>query len=134
MTDFEARREPYKNWSNEKRRDPLNQLLDIASRYVPEFIGFSDNARDLSGKQAFRDAYESNLVKAMKEAVKNLGAPDSEPITMVFARHEEIKAEWIGRYFDHFKYWAGDRLQMGGFGDPAPVCPLQVADISAYEF
>ena len=55
-----------------------------------------------------------------------------EPITVVFAAHREIRAEEIGRFFD---LWRDDApIEFGGFANPETVCPLQLADIVAYEF
>jgi hypothetical protein len=86
---------------------------------------------DPGDKPGFRMRYRSNLAKIMKELW--IGSHhSSEPITVVFAAHEEIKAALMGRAFD---IWNKDAdLAFGGFGDPARVCPLQVADIVAYEF
>jgi hypothetical protein len=134
MADFEARRKPFNEWGDEKRREVLSSLLDIASRHVPAFCGYSGNAADLSGKDAFRKAYGENLIKALKETVLQIDDFHLGNINLFFARHKNISAEMIGRHIDFFNYWAGGRIRAAGFGSPSELAALQVADLAAYEF
>lgn len=134
MADFEARAKPFDAWSEEKRRRVLNGLLDIISRHIPAFCGYSDSAANLPRVGNFRSAYQANVNKAFKETILKLEEFSPEPITIVFARHKNIKAEFLGHLFDFFSYWAGDKIKFGGFGDPIDLPPLQVADLVAYEF
>jgi hypothetical protein len=53
-------------------------------------------------------------------------------ITVIFATHKDITAEFMGRCFDRWAY--GTDFVLGGFANPLKVCALQVADIVAYEF
>ena len=126
MADFEARVAPFEGWCNIKRRALLSGLLDITVKHIPFFFGVVDK----SDKPGFRPRYEANLAKTIKEMW--LGARNMrEPITVVFAAHEKIRAELMGRAFD---FWNRDGdLRFGGFADPVHICPLQVADIVAYE-
>lgn len=124
MADFEARAKPFNDWPEDKRRALLAGLLDIAVRYVPIFFGTIDQTE----KPGFRQRYFANLVKMTKE----LWIASSDPLTVVIAAHKEVKAELMGWTFD---LWNQDlALRFGGFADPVSVCPLQVADIVAYEF
>jgi hypothetical protein len=134
MADFEAKAPPYDNWSDEKRKNVLNALLDIASEHVPIFCGFNDLAADLKDVKDLQRAYQKNLIKAFKEIVLRIDEFVPGPINLVFARHKNISAQRIGMIFDHFSYWLGDRAKFGGFGEPKALPQLQVADIVAYEF
>jgi hypothetical protein len=127
MADFEARERPFKGWPDTRRHTLLNALLDIACKHVPIFFGTVDKG----DKSGFRARYDANLAKAI---TRLWGAADrvDAPITVVLAAHAELSAEHIGR---HFAFWNQEgRLKLGGFANPACVCPLQVADIAAYEF
>jgi hypothetical protein len=55
-----------------------------------------------------------------------------EDITLVFAKHKDYSAERIGRYVDIWQKECSN-LVFGGVGDPIKLCPLQAADIIAYE-
>jgi hypothetical protein len=127
MADFEARQKPFDGWGEDRRRSLLSRLLDIAVEYVPLFFGTIDK----SNKPGVRARYRANLAKTIKEMW--IGAHNSgEAITVVFSAHRDMPAEFMGRAFD---FWnkEGD-LTFGGFADPIRACPLQVADIVAYEF
>jgi hypothetical protein len=126
MADFEARAKSFEGWPESRRRALLGGLLDITVRHIPLFFGTIDKG----DKPGFRARYHANLAKTittMWPAARNSG----EAITVVFAAHEEIRAELMGRAFD---FWNREGiLTFGGFADPVRVCPLQVADIVAYE-
>lgn len=134
MSDFEARRGPFSDWSDERRKNALNRLLGIAGRNVSLFWGFSDSHSDIIGKGGYRRAYEANVIKALKELNNQLEGLGATPIRVVFAKHKDVSAEWLGRYFDFFSYWFKDKVQFAGFGDPTELPPLQLADLVAYEF
>ena len=134
MVDFEARRGPFADWDNERRKHVLTRLLGITGRHVSLFWGFSDFPADIRGVAGFRNAYQANLIKTLKELVFQVNEIGEPPIKLVFSKHKNISAEWIGRYFDFFSYWLGDKVEFAGFGDPDKLPPLQVADVIAYEF
>lgn len=127
MADFEARAKPFEGWLDDKRRALLSGLLDITVNHIPLFFGTIDKG----DKPGFRARYHTNLAK-MITVMWSASRNSSDPITVVFAAHKEIRAEFMGRAFD---FWnrEGD-LTFGGFANPVRVCPLQVADIVAYEF
>src|SRR6266851_600122 len=127
MTDFEARAKSFQGWSEDRRRALLSGLLDIAVKYVPLFFGTVDKG----DKPGFRARHHANLAKTIT-TIWSASQNSNEPITVVFAAHEEISAELMGRAFD---FWNKDGdLTFDGFANPLRVCPLQVADIVAYEF
>jgi hypothetical protein len=134
MSDFEARKPPYDNWSNQKRRDVLNDLLEIAGNHIPMFCGYSGSHRDIVGKRQFQRAYRANLIKSLKETVLLLRRLDKGPVNLYFAKHKDISAAMIGWAIDFFNYWGEDRIRGAGFGNPDDVAALQVADLAAYEF
>jgi hypothetical protein len=129
MTDFEARKPPFHELTNPDRLALLSGLLDIAVEHASEFVGFIGQPE--SGKAALVDAYETGLAKATREMAIDMHL-SGQQLTVVFARHTEFSAERIGRWFD---LWADadNSLVFGGVGNPNDLCPLQVADIVAYE-
>ena len=129
MTDFEARKRPFHELGEADRLVLLSGLLDLAVEHVSEFVGFIGQPE--KGKAALVDAYETNLAKATREMAIDLHS-SGEKLTVIFARHKEISAAKIGQWFD---LWADadESLVFGGVGNPNDLCPLQVADIVAYE-
>jgi hypothetical protein len=132
MTDFEARRGPFEGWDNDRRKALMRQLMDIALTYVPVFWGvIGESTQSTAGKKHIRRHYMSNVSKTVKELWFDFES-SSEPLTVVFAAHRDIRAEEIGRFFDLWKVDAP--IEFGGFAKPETLCPLQLADIVAYEF
>jgi hypothetical protein len=135
MADFQAWKRPFdfklpdgsRDW--EKHRRLMNAALDIIIAHVDELIGFI--AEPEAGKNAFDDAYETNIAKAVKEAAIDT-RHSGQPVTMVFAKHNDFKPSRIGAFFDLWDDKDG-RLKFGGVADPVGLPPLQVADIVAYE-
>jgi hypothetical protein len=126
MADFEARARPFEGWAEGRRRALLSGLLDITVKHIPVFFGTIDKGE----KPGFRARYRANLAK-MTTTIWPAARNSGERLTVVFAAHQEIRAELMGRAFD---FWNRDGiLTFGGFADPVRVCPLQVADIVAYE-
>lgn len=133
MVDFEAWAGPFnflladgETRDQDKHNRLLNAALDIIIEHVDHIVGYV--AEPEAGKPpAIKNAYEANLAKAVKEA-----AIGDEPVTMVFAKHRDIKAAKIGAYFDLWDDGDG-RLVFGGVGEPKRLLPLQAADILAYE-
>jgi hypothetical protein len=135
MADFEARRPPFQGWDNDRRRALMSRLMDIALAHVQVYsgvIGEPTRAAAAAGKRHIRQHYMSNVSKTVKELWFDFEG-SSVPITVVFAAHDDIKAEDIGRFFDIWKKINATPLNFGGFAKPETVCPLQLADIVAYE-
>lgn len=133
MADFEARQGPFSDWNNDRRRALMSRLMDIALAHVPTFwgvIGEPTRAAAL-GRRHIRRHYMTNVSKAIKELWFEFERR-AEPLTVVFAAHRDIRSEEVGRFFDLWKVDAP--IEFGGFGRPETLCPLQLADIVAYEF
>jgi hypothetical protein len=141
MTDFERWKPPFDfllpngERDHEKHNRLLSMLLDTMLKYVPAFWGVVDQPFNEDGGRRFQDHYQSNLAKATKDLWVT-SSISGMPITVVFARHNQYSAQRIGRFFDLWKKQIGDsgHLEFGGIGNPETICPLQVADIVAYEF
>ena len=71
MADFEARRPPYDDWSDAKRRAVLNAFLDLMRQNIPRYWGVSDFADDIKNAGQFRVAYEKNVIQAFMQIVRN---------------------------------------------------------------
>jgi hypothetical protein len=56
-----------------------------------------------------------------------------QPISLVFAVHKEFREQRIQQYYQLIN-WGDARLESVTVGDPESHCPLQVADLVAYEF
>jgi hypothetical protein len=133
MADFEARKPPYDLWDDAKRKDVLNKLLNLMCESIPVYWGVSDFSEEIPTTSKFRKAYQSNVIKLFLELVRKREELSGD-ITCVFARHKNISAQFVGRFFDFFEHWLPNRLKFGGFGEPSAFPQLQVADIIAYEF
>jgi len=133
MADFEARKPPFDTWDNPKRQKVLNQLLDLMCKNIPRYWGVSDFREDIAAVSGFKRAYEKNAIKLFLQMISDERLGDG-PVTCVFAKHKNISAQWVGRFFDHFSHWMPGRLKFGGFGEPFDLPQLQIADIVSYEF
>jgi hypothetical protein len=127
MTDFEAHRPPFDKLTDVDRFDLLQGLLDITLRHVPLFFGTTDEPS--FDKIWLR--YGCHVLKTQREltiAARRAG----EKITMVLAKNHDVKAGRLRQFVDG---WIDREVfEFGGFECPQSVCPLQVADIVAYEF
>jgi hypothetical protein len=130
MTDFEANQGEFKGWRDrlDDRRRLLNSLLDAIINHVPEFVGFSESTPN--GDIDFKRIYESNIVSMLSNS-----SFQHQP-SIVVARHNDYGPSKIGelveaaeRAFQHM----GWSVKTWTVGDPAEFCPLQAADLIAYE-
>jgi hypothetical protein len=134
MSDFQAWKPPFdfllengeRDWP--KHKELMNRALDAIIDHASELLGFVSEPE--SGKDAFKDSYESNIAKAVLEASKDVWHTEN-PVTMVFAKHRDFKASQIAEYFEMWDDCPG--LAFGGVADPKCVLPLQAADLVAYE-
>ena len=127
MKDFEARKGCFAQWPEERRRDLLNSLLDIALRYVPAFWGVADPPLAPGAQGLFKRSYITDAAKTVSE-MGVLSSLTNLPITLILARHRDIRPSLMNRLCER------TNVQFGAFDDPITCCPLQVADIVAYEF
>ncbi len=79
---------------------------------------------------SFKASYQDTLVQTLIEAVE-VAAGAVEPITLVFAKHNDISMPTLMQYFNLFD--ESGRIAFGGVGYPRALPALQVADIVAYE-
>jgi len=126
MADFEADQGEFAGWRDTKRayREAfLSRLLDIMDRYVEGYAGVSVG---LEPAQSFKSAYHANVEQLFATSRSNGGA------SLVFARHPEYSPENLALIYEAIA------LIESGFAsctvaDPRVTCPLQAADIVAYE-
>ncbi len=135
MTDFEVWQPPFDFICQNGQRDYerhnrlLNRVIGSIIEYATEIAGFV--AVPEQPILDFKEGYSANAAKAFREFGINI-YHGSEPVTLVFAKHPEFSLSRIGRYFDE---WARDNkgMEFGGIGNPKNICPLQAADVIAYE-
>lgn len=124
MTDFEARRNLYENWTNEERKNRLNILLDIIGAANPICCGFTNVARK-------GDTTETIYKRCAHDVLLELGLYEDE-VVIVFAHHPEFAA-YSPLHHMLMQWGYGKGIKSVTIGYPQEICPLQAADIVAYE-
>jgi hypothetical protein len=143
MTDFEARQEQFAGWNDHKHRACLNALIDITNRHVVASIGttipvsdyqaaFTKKAHDFVG-----GAYGVAAMRCFKEVADmfNLIGVHGQ-VAYVFEKGAKGRNQ-IEKAFGWLKRDPGSkaryRLLSLDFEEKRKCCPLQAADIVAYE-
>jgi hypothetical protein len=129
MTDFEAHQPPYDEWSECKGRRFLNTALETMAAHIDEFHGFTN--RVTAAGDSLRETYEAGMMDTILHAARG-GAYGGEPIALVFAKHPEFRPTSVRSRYEQIKQYY-DKVCILEFSDPAFSCPLQAADIIAYE-
>ena len=143
MTDFVARQEQFKGWSEGKRRDCFGRLLAVTNRYAIASIGMSVARKEYDGMFT-------------READAQVGGPYGLAATMNFLGLGRMLRllgvyGWIAYVFESGAKGAGQVLQAFTWNEGNPknkewlrllslkfenrrqFAPLQAADILAYE-
>jgi Protein of unknown function (DUF3800) len=141
MSKFENYAGDFKHWDRNNDNDKkdhcrlLNQALDIICRHLKFCYGFSlfipASHRPKRKKKLFRSLYEGNIIDMIWQAGQHANAVN-EPISMVFARHEDFKPIQVEKIFGEFQI-KNPLMRSISFDSPQFSCPLQAADILAYE-
>jgi hypothetical protein len=125
MKDFEARRPPYDVWSNDQRKDRLNILLGILGAKGRHCYGFTNYARP-------GDTTSSIYERCAHDLLLELGTMYDDEFAIVFSHHPEF-----GRHTELLdlllKHGMGKQIRSLTVAMPIDTCPLQAADIIAYE-
>jgi hypothetical protein len=129
MTDFEARKGPYGEWSNCKRRKFLNAALEIMAAHVDQFHGFTNTPTTV--RRPLQKSYEAGLIDTILHAARG-GAYGDEPIALVFAINPEFSLARAETHLKQISAWY-ENVRALQVADPVHTCPLQAADIIAYE-
>jgi hypothetical protein len=127
MTDFEKRnppQPPFENWTDQQRKDRLNRLLEIIGMVKPVCCGFTNLARP-------GDDTESIYKRCAHDVLLKLGQYEDE-FAIVFAHHPEF-ADYSSLHKMLMQYGHSKRIKSCTIGYPIDMCPLQAADIVAYE-
>ena len=124
MTDFEARRPPYNKWTEAERKSRLNSLLNIIGQIKPTCWGFTNLARR-------GDTTESIYKRCAHDVLLELGLYEDE-FSIVFAHHPEFAA-YSPLHQMLMQYGYGKAIKNVTVGYPKDLCPLQAADLVAYE-
>jgi hypothetical protein len=124
MAHFEARRPPYSSWTDEERKSRLNTLLEILGEPGRDCFGFTNVMRphDTTSSMYERCAHDLLLELAMFD----------DDFAVVFAHHPEFARhnELLGRLQE---FGMGEKIRSCTVARPIDVCPLQAADVIAYE-
>lgn len=125
MTDFEARVRPYDTWSKAQREDRLNVLLELIGDGQPTCWGFTKIVTEKG------ETDEKMYEECAKDALLSLGVLEDD-LAIVFAYHPQYR-----RHNDFLsvlvKHGYGHNIRSCGIAQPEHLCPLQAADIVAYE-
>jgi hypothetical protein len=124
MTDFEARVPPYKDWTNDVRQARLNVLLDIIGAAKPNCVGFTNWVRPGEDTAAI-------YKRCAQDVLLELGLYDDD-FAIVFAHHPEF-AGYDPLLQTLMKHDYGKSIRSVMIGKPIDMCPLQAADLVAFE-
>ncbi len=136
MRDFAHRRGPFNEWSEDRRRALLGQLIGLMTRYVDDFVGTKQRFSGDRPRPDLDALYYSHYRTCIFRA-----APFNrqERVEFMFARHAEISPQAFTDYHGLLlrvlsgdERWQG-RLGTVTVGDPRDYAPLQAADLVAYE-
>jgi hypothetical protein len=124
MADFEARRPPYNDWTEDERKNRLDTLLTIIGGPDRHCYSFTNIARP--------DDTTSSIYKRCANDVLLELSLLGEEFAVVFAHHPEF-----GRHTElldlMLKYGIGGTIRSCSVALPTDTCPLQAADLVAYE-
>jgi hypothetical protein len=124
MKDFEARKSPYAGWGRKQREDRLNRLLEIIGAKDRHCYSFTNYWRE-------DDKTSSIYERCAHDMLVELSMYD-ETFSLVFAHHPEF-----GRHSQLLdvlkKHGFGTTISSLSVATPTNTCPLQVADLIAYE-
>jgi hypothetical protein len=124
MADFEARRKPFEDWTDIQRKARLNTFLGIIGASIRDCWGFTNLARP-------GDTTESIYQRWAHDVLFELGIYD-EQFAIVFAFHPEYgRHNWLLNFL--VKQGLGTAIRSCTIAHPLDTCPLQAADLVAYE-
>lgn len=124
MADFKSKQSPYDHWTKDERKNRLNTLLTIIGGPDRHCYSFTNIARpdDTTSSIYERCAHDVLLELSMF----------GEEFAVVFAHHPEF-----GRHTElldlMLKYGIGGTIRSCTVARPIDACPLQAADLVAYE-
>jgi len=124
MAAFEARAKPFDKWTNQERKDRLNQLLEMIGETEAHCYGFTNIIRpdDDTSKIYERCAHDAFLELSMNE----------DEFSIVFAHHPEY-GEQQKLYDKIISHGMRKQVVSCSVEKPMNVEPLQAADLIAYE-
>jgi hypothetical protein len=124
MADFEARQPPYDKWTADQRKDRLNALLGILASKDRYAYSYTNYMRPTDNTSSIYERCAHDLLVDL--------AHYSEEFAIVFAHHPEF-----GRHSELLnamvKRGYGTLIRTITIAQPIDTCPLQGADIIAYE-
>ena len=126
MAAFESRRRPFHLWDSDQRKSHLNRFLDLIGECKPYCFGFTNEIRQGEQFEAIYERCASDVMTFL------CNANVEDDIALTFAHHPEY-----GRHSPLYElinsYASGSRVKSVDVARPIDTCPLQVADIVAYE-
>jgi hypothetical protein len=130
MTDFEANRGEFDGWEKtpDRRRSLLSSLLDTAGRHVHHFWGVARRVDNSDGSIA--EAYRLCVDDMVKDLARDLHFRLGQKFALVFARHRNFDPGLVRQAIER-QY--PERFGSVSSDDPNAMCPLQVADLVAFE-
>jgi hypothetical protein len=125
MADFESRiPSPYADWTDLERRDRLNMFLATIAEHAKDCFGFTNSVRP-------GDTVSSIYKRCAEDVIMFLNGLDDD-IAIVFAHHPEYGAQ--KKLTDLIvRHTMAAKVRSCTIARPIDNCPLQAADIVAYE-
>jgi hypothetical protein len=115
---------PFENWTDQQRKDRLNRLPETIGAVKPVCCGFTNLARP-------GDDTASIYKRCAEDVLLKLGQFEDD-FAIVFAYHPEFAA-YSPLHQMLMQYGHSKRIKSCTIGYPVDMCPLQAADIVAYE-
>jgi hypothetical protein len=127
MTDFEKTKppiHPFDTWTAQQRKDRLNTLLGIIGTAKPFCCGFTNWTRP-------GESTASVYKRCTMDILLELGRYEDD-FAIIFAHHPEFAA-YSPLHEMLMEYGYAKGIKTCTIGYPIDLCPLQAADIVAYE-
>ncbi len=129
MTDFEAYKGPFRDWTKEQHENVLNDLLVSMKRHIVAYVGYSVP----KSEKKFIDSHKSSIGRMLSYCAQEATKSDDGKVGLVFANQPEISSTRLGQFVTAISR-AMPALHSFTGANPADCRALQAADLLAYEF
>ena len=134
MTDFEAYQKEFSRWTKARHRDFLESALGVIAKNLRApgglCLGFTNSAQ--VHRRTVHLTYHAGLVDAIMLAANAVAYSLEEPIALVFATHPEFKSSDLKKILNIVNVTYPGVRDIST-SSPDVSCPLQAADLIAYE-
>ena len=140
MTDFEKSKGEFQGWSQAKHKIVLNEALELIARHLKYCFGVSVHIPEPNrpkkgttrwGKRTLGKFYQECMEDIIYHSGRHAAALNDR-IALRFASHPEFSFDRVFEAFGEFRI-VDPRFFSVSAASPTDFCPLQAADIVAYE-